>query len=220
MRSHDDWALVFDLDGTLSDPLEGIARSYNHALTAHGFEKRSDADLARLVGPPLDQGFLALGVPRDRIVAAVATYRERYGELGYAENRLYDGIHDVLMKLARGGSRMGVCTSKRSDFAARILAMFGLRELFSFVSGGDIGVTKAQQLRSLVDAGTINRRALMIGDRAVDIQAAKANGLASCGVLWGFGSREELAESQPDYLIATPVELLQFAPSDPPLANA
>lgn len=213
MRSRDDSTLVFDLDGTLSDPLEGIVRSYNYALTAHGFEKRSDAELAHLVGPPLDEGFLALGVPRDRIVAVVATYRERYGELGYAENRLYDGMHDVLSRLASAGNRMGVCTSKRSDFATRILAMFGLRELFSFVSGGDIGVTKAQQLQTLVDVGTIDLSAIMIGDRAVDVHAAKANRLASCGVLWGFGSREELAESQPEYLVARPVELLRFAAS-------
>jgi phosphoglycolate phosphatase len=157
VRSQEHSTLIFDLDGTLSDPLEGIARSYSHALAVHGFEKRSDAELARLVGPPLDQGFLAMGVPRDRIVAVIATYRERYGELGYAENRLYDGIHDVLSKLASAGNRMGVCTSKRGDFATRILTMFDLRELFSFVSGGDIDIAKAQQLESLLDTGVIDR---------------------------------------------------------------
>ena len=106
---------------------------------------------------------------------------------------------------------MGVCTSKRGDFATRILEMFGLRELFSFASGGDIGVTKAQQLQTLVDTGTIDLSAIMIGDRAVDVHAAKANRLVSCGVLCGFGSREELAEAQPEYLIANPVELLRLA---------
>jgi phosphoglycolate phosphatase len=149
--------LVFDLDGTLSDPLEGIARSYNHALTAHGFEKRSDAELARLVGPPLDQGLWRW---------------------------MFQAIGSLLLSRRIASVTGSSATPKTgSDFAARILAMFGLRELFSFVSGGDIGITKAQQLRALVDAGTIDRRALMIGDRAVDVQAAKTNGLASCGAL-------------------------------------
>jgi phosphoglycolate phosphatase len=201
-------ALVFDLDGTLSDPLEGIARCYNHALAAHGFATRSDTELATLVGPPLDQGFLALGVPTDHIAAIVVSYRQRYSELGYAENRLYDDIADVLAKLH--GNRMGVCTSKRRDFAIRILEMFSLSHHFSFVSGGDIGISKAQQLRSLLDAGTIDHTALMIGDRAVDVHAAHANELPSCGVLWGFGSRDELAASQPTYLISKPDELLRF----------
>ena len=203
-------ALVFDLDGTLSDPLDGIARSYNYALTAHGFAARSDTELAELVGPPLDQGFLALGIPTDLIAAIVATYRERYSELGYAENRLYDDIADVLAKLHASGNRMGVCTSKRRDFAVRILELFGLSSYFSFVSGGDIGISKAQQLRSLLDDRTIDHTAIMIGDRAVDIHAAHANELPSCGVLWGFGSREELVESQPTYVITKPDELLRF----------
>ena len=201
--------LVFDLDGTLSDPLEGVARCYNYALAAHGFATRSEIELAGLMGPPLDQGFLALGVPADRIAALVASFRERYGELGYTENRLYDDIADVLAKLH--GNPMGVCTSKRRDFAIRIVDMFSLSHHFSFVSGGDIGISKAQQLRSLLDDGTIDHTALMIGDRAVDIHAAHANELLSCGVLWGFGSRDELVDARPTYLIAKPDELLRFA---------
>jgi phosphoglycolate phosphatase len=201
--------LIFDLDGTISDPLEGIAASYNHALAAHGYPTRTLDELATLVGPPLDHGFRVLGVPEDQIVPIIATYRVRYSDRGYAENRLYDGIADALIRLH--GTRMGICTSKRADFAERILRMFGLRDHFAFVSGGDIGVTKTQQLADLLAAGAIDHDAVMIGDRAVDVEAAHTTGLTACGVLWGFGSRAELAAARPRYLLESPSELSDFA---------
>jgi phosphoglycolate phosphatase len=198
--------LIFDLDGTLSDPFEGIARCYDHALAAHAYPLVPHAELAKLVGPPLDQCLRAVGVRAAEIPAVVATYRSRYSSHGFAENRVYDGIADALAAL---GGRMGVCTSKRVDFAERILERFDLRKHFAFVNGGDIGTTKAQQLAALLAAGTIDRDAMMIGDRAVDLEAAHVNGLASCGVLWGFGSRAELEAARPRYLAATPADLVQ-----------
>jgi len=198
--------LVFDLDGTLSDPLEGIARCYDHALAAHGYPLVPHAELAKLVGPPLDFGFRTLGIPATEIPAIIATYRVRYSSHGYAENRLYPGIPEMLAALP---GRKGLCTSKRADFAERILDLFGLRDHFAFVSGGDIGTTKAQQLAALLAEGTIERDAIMIGDRAVDLEAAHTNGLASCGVLWGFGSRGELEAAEPRFLVETPGELAE-----------
>jgi phosphoglycolate phosphatase len=198
--------LIFDLDGTLSDPLEGIARCYDHALAAHGYPLVPHGEIAKLVGPPLDQGMRRLGVPDQEVVEVVATYRVRYSSHGYAENRLYAGIPEALAAL---GGRMGVCTSKRVDFAERILELFELRKHFAFVSGADIGTTKAQQLAAMLANGTIDGDAIMIGDRAVDLEAAHANGLASCGVLWGFGSRAELEGARPRYLVATPSELVE-----------
>ncbi|MEO8554102.1 MAG: HAD hydrolase-like protein [Kofleriaceae bacterium] len=199
-------SLIFDLDGTLSDPFEGIARCYDHALAAHHYPLVPRDELAKLVGPPLDQCLRGLGVREDEIADVIATYRVRYGAAGYAENRLYDGISAMLGAL---GGTLGLCTSKRADFAERILDLFGLRSRFAFVSGGDIGITKAQQLAALLAAGTIDRDAIMIGDRAVDLEAAHANGLASCGVLWGFGARAELEAAQPRYLVETPAELVR-----------
>ena len=106
---------------------------------------------------------------------------------------------------------MGICTSKRVDFAERILSLFQLRPYFAFVSGGDIGVGKDEQLRTLIEQGTVSHGAVMIGDRAVDMTAARANGLRSIGVLWGHGSREELLGAVPDQLLESPMDLKRLA---------
>jgi phosphoglycolate phosphatase len=201
--------LVFDLDGTLSDPLVGIGRSINHALRTQGYPERALTELAACIGPPLDESFAALTGRDDRahLAALVATYRERYAEVGYAENTLYDGIPGMLAALRARGATLGLCTSKRDDFAERILALFGLREHFAFVSGGEIGVHKWQQLAEQRAAGRVDDDTVMIGDRAVDLVAAHRNGLHACGVRWGFGSLEELQAESPRYLAATPDEL-------------
>ncbi len=113
-------------------------------------------------------------------------------------------------QLRERGVTLGVCTTKRVDFAEQILALFGLREHFAFVSGGDIGVRKADQLRSLRAAGALGEAATMIGDRDIDILAAHANGLRAVGVLWGHGSAAELLAARPHLLLGAPGELLQL----------
>ena len=117
-------------------------------------------------------------------------------------------IAGTLDRLAGSGVDMGVCTSKRADYAGRILEMFGIDGYFSFVDGGDVHITKAMQLERLVANGLDATSAVMIGDRAVDIESAKANGIASAGVCWGFGSRGELQSAGPDHLLETPADLL------------
>jgi phosphoglycolate phosphatase len=201
--------IVFDLDGTISNPLDGFARSINHALRLQGFAEREPAALARFIGPPLDETMIELSGHADAAVRTrlIADYRQRYAELGYAENTLYDGIPEALEALRRGGAALGLCTSKRVDFAESILALFGLRDLFAFVSGGDIGVHKWQQLQSLRESGAIDARAVMVGDRAVDITSAHRNGLQACGVCWGFGSLDELQTERPRHLAATAGDL-------------
>lgn len=205
--------LIFDLDGTISDPAVGIGRSINHALAAFGYPEIGEEEVSGHIGPPLDATFrrIAPGASDATIHGMVARYRERYGEVGYAENLVYPGIREALRHLAAHGVQMGICTSKRVDFAQRILTLFELRPYFAFVCGGDIGIRKDEQLRALVEQGTVSRDATMIGDRAVDMTAARANGLRSIGVLWGFGSREELMEAVPDQLLSAPVELKGLA---------
>ena len=102
---------------------------------------------------------------------------------------------------------MGLCTSKRTDFAERILKLFHIRDYFRFVDGGDVGLRKEQQLASLISKGAIDSTSLLIGDRAVDVYAARANGLRSVAVLWGHGSLRELQEAHPDLILESPEEL-------------
>jgi phosphoglycolate phosphatase len=203
--------VVFDLDGTLSDPIDGITRSLNHALTAHGYAARPEADLARHIGPPLDHAFAALvpGASAEEIASLVGRYRERYAEVGYAENRIYPEIPEVLARLAAARIPMGVCTVKRVDFAHMILDLFEISGYFRFVDGGDVGREKWQQLAALRVAGRISAASVMVGDRAGDLVGAHRNGLASLGALWGYGTREELAAEEPRALLERPTSLLE-----------
>lgn len=205
---------VFDLDGTISDPIVGIHRSVNYALTSSGFDEVARSAVAKLVGPPLDEMFrtLAPGLDERQIASMISLYRERYSDVGYAENTIYDGVADSLNHLSKRGLRIGVCTSKRVDFAKRILKLFGVRELFSFVDGGDVGVSKAQQLKALMSAGAVRSDSVMIGDRAIDISAARANGLSSIGVLWGYGSESELIEAGAERILEHANELADIGP--------
>ncbi|WP_299592073.1 HAD hydrolase-like protein [uncultured Microbulbifer sp.] len=205
--------LLFDLDGTLSDPADGFVNSMNHALTSHNYPPRAAAELTQHIGPPLEVTLAHLTGSEDstHVRAMVDKYRERYGETGYAENRLYPGITDTLQHLSQiEGIRLGVCTSKRADFAERILKQFDLHHYFEFVSGGDVGIAKWQQLHGLLESNTISSRALMIGDRHFDLSAAAKNKLPSAGVLWGYGSRAELNEYTPAYLFEKPSEILNI----------
>ena len=207
---------IFDLDGTISDPAVGIGRSMNYALEHFGYPPVPDREVSRLIGPPLDQTLQSIvgsGSP-DHIAELVAKYRERYAEIGYAENVIYPGIPEALLRLSVADVPMGLCTSKRADFAERILDLFGIRHYFAFISGGDIGVRKVDQLASLLGDRVIDKASIMIGDRAVDILAAKANGLRSVAVLWGHGSVEELQSVAPDVLLKAPDDLVAIADAD------
>ena len=208
-------SLIFDLDGTISDPAVGIERSINHALAAFGYPRVSGERILACIGPPIDDSFRALtgSDSEEHILALVNRFRDRYDAIGYAENSLYPGMEAVLGELSAAGRRMGVCTSKRADFAEKILAMFGLRDLFAFVSGGDVGVSKASQLATLLRDGAASPSSVMIGDRVFDVRAAAANGLCAFGVLWGYGSEAELREAGAVRIYREPGDLIEL--SDP-----
>lgn len=211
--------LVFDLDGTLSDSFDGIWRSVNHALERHGRPALAADDFHPFIGPPIDHTFRALVPEADErtVEALVATFRERYGSIGYAENRLYADVPDMLERLAGARFACGVCTNKRQDIALQVLDLFDLRRRFGFVSGGDVGVRKSDQLERLLADGVIDRHAVMIGDRASDLTAAADNGLRAVGVTWGFGSVEELSSARPWAMCHSPAELAAWLAEHPAL---
>ncbi len=202
--------LIFDLDGTISDPFIGISRSINYALEGLKYRPVDPQRVRSLIGPPLSEIFEhLLGKLSDADMRQlIEKYRERYASIGFAENEIYEDMPDTIARLSENGYRMGVCTSKREDYARRIVDMFGLARYFSFVDGGDVGVEKWQQIGALVANGLQAKSAVMIGDRAVDVLAGKSNNLAAAGVLWGFGLRAELESAAPDYIFETPRELL------------
>ncbi|MGH1456424.1 MAG: HAD hydrolase-like protein [Alphaproteobacteria bacterium] len=205
--------LIFDLDGTLSDPKEGITKCVNYSLIKHGYEEQCVEKLAPIViGPPLDESFKVLTNVTDsaHIGSLVTSYRERYADLGFRENMLYDGIVEILEQFKSKDVRMGVCTSKPERFAGPILEMFGLIDYFEFLSGGDVGIQKGTQIKALLDEKHICTNWIMIGDRKHDLIAANENGLPSAGVLWGYGSHEELSAHAPNYVLEKTEDLLML----------
>ena len=204
--------LIFDLDGTLSDPALGFVRSVNYSLEAHGISPFEEDDPKKFIGPPLDGAFREiLHFDQDKDVSSyVSKYRERYSDVGFSENTLYPGIPDVLVALPGLGFRLGVCTSKRVDFAERILTLFNIRDHFDFVNGAEVGIKKSSQLKELLAQNFINAHSIMIGDRRVDIEAAKANSMSSVGVLYGYGSKQEIEKANPEWIATDPKDLLNI----------
>ena len=200
--------LLFDLDGTLTDNYAGIAASIVHALGRLDRPAPDAAALRACVGPPLRGSFARfLGTTEPALIErAIAHYRERYAEVGWRENVAYDGAGEALAALHARGARMFLCTSKPTVFATRIVRHFGFDAYLHGVYGADLDGAlddKATLLSHLVAIERIDpRTATMIGDRANDIRAAHANRVRAVGALWGYGSREELAEAEA--LVETP----------------
>ena len=189
-----------------------MADSINHALDKHGYAERKHTEIASYIGPPLEGALAEIIGSSDtgHINEIVQSYRQHYLIEGYSNNHLYDDITDTLDKLKHAGAVVGVCTSKPKKIATMILEHFDILHYFKFVSGGDVGIKKGQQLTQLLKDGQIDGSAIMIGDRNVDIIAAQQNKLTSLGVLWGFGSMNELKEANADHVISAPIEVLSL----------
>lgn len=203
--------LLFDLDGTLTDNSVGIARSIAYALERLGVPVPDDGALRRCVGPPLRESFAWLldTDDRDAIELAIACYRERFADVGWRENVVYAGIPETLAGLAAGPARVFLCTSKPEPYARRIVQLFGLSEHLHGVYGADMAGALDDKVKLFAHVaareGFAPESGIMIGDRAQDLRAARMNGARAVGVLWGFGSREELAGA--DAIVATPAQL-------------
>jgi len=205
--------LLFDLDGTLTDNYEGISRCVIHALEAMGCARPDDLVLRGCVGPPLRHSFARLLATddRERIESAITIYRERYATHGWRENIVYPGIADALSALTAGGNRLFVCTSKPQPYAERIVARFGLASHILGVYGPGLDGRlddKQDLMATLLASEKIPLdRCAMIGDRSQDMIAARANNVAALGVLWGYGTREELLGAGAQALVTRPEEL-------------
>lgn len=206
-------AVFFDLDGTLTDPREGITRCIAHALERMGVAPPPLDELTFAIGPPLRDSLARLLGTDDRtaVERALALYRERFAEVGLFENRPYDGITEALATIREGGARLFVATSKPLVYAERIVRHFALDAHFVEVHGCELDGTREDKrdlLAHLLPRHSIApERAVMIGDRGVDMRAARHHGLHGIGALWGYGSNDELASAGAHVLCDSPAGL-------------
>jgi phosphoglycolate phosphatase len=206
--------ILFDLDGTIDDSCEGIIKSARYALSFWGIEATRE-QLRPFIGPPLTWSFPNLfHIPEDEVEQAVERYREYYAVNGIFEGKLYDGVVDMLVALKAAGFRLAVATSKPEMYARPIIEHYGITHLFEEIAGSppDESGGKAAVIADVLSRlGNPDKASvLMVGDREHDIEGAKTNGLASAGVLWGYGSYEELTSHSATHIVATPQDLVDF----------
>ncbi|MEE0929266.1 MAG: HAD family hydrolase, partial [Acutalibacteraceae bacterium] len=198
--------ILFDLDGTITDPGEGITNSVAYSLKSYGIYVEDKSQLYPFIGPPLYASYMKYyGFSKDRALEAVERYREYYSEKGVFECTLYAGIKELMQKLSSSGKKVIIATSKPEYFAKMILEHFGLTDYIALVSGATLDshrVEKADIIKFAFDALGITEpeKAVMIGDREFDILGAKANGISSVGVTYGYGSEQELQNAGADFI--------------------
>lgn len=208
--------ILFDLDGTITDSALGITNSVKYSLEKSGAEIPPYETLCKFIGPPLLDGFRDIcGFETERAKAAVKYYREYYETTGLFENKVYDGIPELLKKLKLNGKSVILATSKPEKFAKIILEHFDLSRYFDFAAGASLDETRNKKDEVIAYALsecniTDKSRAVMVGDRHHDIDGAKKNGISCVGVLYGFGNREELENAGADYIAADEVELFDI----------
>ncbi|MEJ6645006.1 MAG: HAD hydrolase-like protein [Akkermansiaceae bacterium] len=205
--------LLFDLDGTLTDPAPGISRCIQHALESLGKTPPASTGLHWCIGPPLHASFLELLKTTDHDLAdrAVALYRERFSSIGLFENEVYPGIETALKQLTQDGHQLHLATSKPTIFATRIIDHFGLTRFFQSINGSELDGTNADKTdlirHILAEQAIAPHQAIMIGDRKFDIIGALENQLTAIGVLWGYGTAKELQQAKATSLLVSPAQL-------------
>jgi phosphoglycolate phosphatase len=205
--------LFFDLDGTLSDPSEGITKSVQHALQCLGRPYPGKSELQHYIGPALRWTFpRLLGTDDgDLVETAIGYYRERYETVGLFENEVYPGVPELLQQLHDDGYPLYVVTSKPTVYADRIIRHFGLDRFFIDIYGPELD-GRFDEKRELVEfilqeRSLDPRRTIMIGDRARDVESGRANGTRTIGVTYGFGSVEEITAAEPDEVCHSPSDI-------------
>lgn len=207
--------ILFDLDGTLTDPFEGITNAVSYALGKMSLPIPPKQTLRRFIGPPLVVSFSSFcGLDEENAQLAVRYYREYYSEKGVLENTLFDGVPELIGRLKEAGCRVMLATSKPESFACRILEHFDLMKYFDFVSAptlSDLHSEKKDIIGRAIeryDLGKEKDSCLMIGDRYFDIEGAHLCGIKAVGVLWGYGGRKEFEEYHAEF-VAESVENLE-----------
>lgn len=202
---------LFDLDGTLTDPADGILSCHRWALESVGFPLDPDLDTSAMIGPPVEELYSTLGVPDDRFDEAIQAYRERFAIAGWLEDTLYDGVADLVAALSSAGWVLGVATMKLEPFAVRVLDRVGLADQFDVIAGSDGARTRTTKRavieHALDQLDQEHVGAVMIGDRHHDIDAGRSLQMTTIGVAWGFGSVDELIGANAHQIAMTPTDV-------------
>jgi phosphoglycolate phosphatase len=209
--------VLFDLDGTLTDAAPGILNCLDYALAAMGYELPDRTEMRGTLGPPLVDTFTQrFGMSDADCAVAIAKYRERYHDIGLFENEVYPGIEQLLIELEATDSTLAVSTSKPTYSATRILEHFRLDRYFAFIGGADLEGTRGRKsdvidhtIGALTDQGKYSAGSsiVMVGDREHDVHGARTHGIDCIGVLWGYGSADELTAAGALQLVVTPRDL-------------
>lgn len=205
--------ILFDLDGTLTDPAIGITNSVMYALKKYGIEVHERSELYKFIGPPLWDSFENYyGFSKEEAKTAVEYYREYYKDKGIFENLVYDGIEDLLKRLEDSSKTLIVATSKPEVFAKQILEHFNIAKYFTYIAGSNLDGTRVKKdeviMYALESCNVIDlSKAIMIGDREYDIIGAKKVGIGSIGVLFGYGNRNELEKAGADFITETVADI-------------
>ena len=208
--------ILFDLDGTLTDPALGITNSVAYALSKWDITVSDRSELFKFIGPPLLDSFAEYyGFSDSQSRLALKYYREYFTDRGMFENRVYEGIPQLLSELRSRNKKLIVATSKPEEFAVRILQHFKLDGYFDFIGGASMDETrvkKADVIQYALDTCNINNKAsvVMVGDRHHDIDGAKLCGLSSIGVTYGYGSINELKDAGADFIALSVEDILKY----------
>ena len=203
--------VFFDLDGTLTNPKQGFVRSVRFALSELNIEFDPEVNFESYIGPPLHDTFRNLCGDDHSVEAAISLYRKRYAEIGLFENELYEGITECLDQIFGLAESIHVATSKPTVFSKRIIEHFGLDQYCNVVHGSNLDGSLSDKTELLehilMNQGIAPNNAVMIGDRRFDMIGAKNHGIRALGVLWGYGSEEELKSAGADTICAHPKEI-------------
>lgn len=213
---------LFDLDGTLTDPREGITKSVQHALRAFGIEEPDLKKLEPFIGPPLKDSFMEFyGLTDEQAAKAITVYRERFAPIGVLENQIFPGIVQMLEKLQEARIQLAVASSKPTVFVKQILQHFEIEQYFQVIVGSELDGKRGSKEEVVEEA--LNRMGIlvmpaekrhgccaMVGDRKFDIQGAKAHGITGVGVRFGFARPGELEEEGAEYIADTVVDLQEY----------
>ena len=208
--------ILFDLDGTLTDPALGITNCVMYALKHFNIEVKERSELFKFIGPPLVASFKEYyGFSEDDAQKALCLYRERFSDIGLFENEIYDGIEELLDALTKNGARLFVATSKPDVYAEKILEHFNIKRYFAYICGNTLNEDRPKKEQVIAHLKFLypelnKTNTVMVGDRCYDVEGAHSEGFKCIGVEFGYGSQNELINAGADFIVKTVSELKEL----------